>query len=86
MKNFNNRYLCKNIHRYFTDISDISDISVKSNYRYIRVYRYFDPCLYVVVSWVGSLCMCAMLRVEDHFWIKFTIDMKERMHKMLDAR
>ena len=33
MKNFNNRYLCKNIHRYFTDISDISvksitDISV----------------------------------------------------------
>ena len=40
MKNFNNRYLCKNIHRYFTDISDIS---VKSNYRYIRVYRYFDP-------------------------------------------
>ena len=43
MKNFNNRYFCKNIHRYFTDISDISDISVKSNYRYIRVYRYFDP-------------------------------------------
>ena len=40
MKNFNNRYMCKNIHRYFTDISDIS---VKSNYRYIRVYRYFDP-------------------------------------------
>ena len=28
MKNFNNRYFCKNIHRYFTDISDIS---VKSN-------------------------------------------------------
>ena len=45
MKNFNNRYMCKNIHRYFTDISDISDISVKSNYRYIRVYRYFDPWL-----------------------------------------
>ena len=44
MKNFNNRYFCKNIHRYFTDISDIS---VKSNYRYIRVYRYFDPCLEV---------------------------------------
>ena len=41
MKNFNNRYFCKNIHRYFTDISDIS---VKFNYRYIRVYRYFDPC------------------------------------------
>ena len=42
--------------------------------------------LYVVVSCVGSLCMCAMLRVEDHSWIKFTIDMKEQMHKMLDAR
>ena len=40
MKNFNNRYFCKNIHRYFTDISNIF---VKSNYRYIRVYRYFDP-------------------------------------------
>ena len=37
--------MCKNIHRYFTDISDIS---VKSNYRYIRVYRYFDP-------WRGKL-------------------------------
>ena len=23
--------------------------------------------LYVVVSCVGSLCMCAMLRVKDHF-------------------
>ncbi|RVW62774.1 hypothetical protein CK203_058884 [Vitis vinifera] len=31
----------KNIHRYF---SDISDISVKSKYRYIRIYRYFNPC------------------------------------------
>ena len=30
--------------------------------------------LYVVVSCVGSLCMCAMLRVEDHFWTKYTID------------
>ena len=34
--------LCQNIHRY---ISDISDISVKSKYRYIRNYRYFHPCL-----------------------------------------
>ena len=42
--------------------------------------------LYVVVSCVGSLCMCAMLRVEDHFWTKFTIDMEERMHMMFDAR
>ena len=41
---------------------------------------------YVVVSCVGSLCMCAMLRVEDHFWTKFTIDMEERMHMMFDAR
>ena len=55
-KKINNRYFCKNIHRYFTDISDISDISVKSNYRYIRVYRYFDPCLAVVES--------ALLRTE----------------------
>ena len=39
MKNFNNRYFCKNIHRYF------ADISVKFNYRYIRVYQYFDPWL-----------------------------------------
>ena len=56
MKNFNNRYLCKNIHRYFTDIFDISDISVKSNYRYIRVYRYFDPWLRVTTDVsVGSI-------------------------------
>ena len=47
MKKFNNRYFCKNIHRYFIDIFDIFDISVKSNYRYIRVYRYFDPWLNV---------------------------------------
>ena len=31
MKNFNNRYF-----------TDIFDIFIKSNYRYIRVYRYFD--------------------------------------------
>ena len=42
--------------------------------------------LYVVVSCVGSLCMCAMLRVEDHFWTEFTIDMEERMYTMFDAR
>ena len=42
--------------------------------------------LYVVISCVGSLCMCAMLRVEDHFWTEFTIDMEERMHMMFDAR
>ena len=42
--------------------------------------------LYVVVSCVGSLCMCAMLRVKDHFWTEFTIDMEERMHMMFDAR
>ena len=42
--------------------------------------------LYVVVSCVGSLCMCAMLRVEDQFWTKFTMDMEERTHMMFDAR
>ena len=30
--------------------------------------------------------MCAMLKVEDHFWTEFTIDMEDRMHKMFDAR
>ena len=41
--------------------------------------------LYVVVSCVCSLCMCAMLRVKDHFWTEFTIDMVKRMHRMFDA-
>ena len=41
--------------------------------------------LYVVVSCVGSLCTCDMLRVEDHFWTEFTIDMEERMLMMFDA-
>ncbi|RVW24044.1 hypothetical protein CK203_093021 [Vitis vinifera] len=35
----------QNIRRY---ISDISDISVKSKYRYIRDYRYFLPCRYFI--------------------------------------
>ena len=30
--------------------------------------------------------MCAMLKVEDHFWTEFTIDMEDRMHTMCDAR
>ena len=37
-----NQYLCKNIHRYFYDIYDIS---VKSKYRYIRIYQYLKPYL-----------------------------------------
>ena len=41
MKHFNNRYFCKNIHRYF---AGISDISIKSN------YRYFDPCMEVYIG------------------------------------
>ena len=41
--------------------------------------------LYVVVACVGSLCMCAMLKVADHFWTEFTIDMEEPMHTMFDA-
>ena len=31
------------------------------------------------------MCMCAMLRVEDHFWTESTIDMEERMHMMFDV-
>ena len=27
--------------------------------------------------------MCAMLKVEDHFWTEFTIDMDDQMHTML---
>ena len=41
--------------------------------------------LYIVVSCVGSLCMCAMLRVIDHFWTEFTTDMEEWMDTMFDA-
>ena len=37
--------------------------------------------LYVVIA-----CMCAMLKVEDHFWIEFTIDLDVQMHTMFDAR
>ena len=37
--------------------------------------------LYVVIA-----CMCAMLKVEDHFSIEFTIDMDVQMHIMFDAR
>ena len=30
--------------------------------------------------------MCAMLKVEDHFWTEFTIDMEDWIHTMVDAR
>ena len=33
--------------KYPPIFSDISDISVKSKYRYIRNYRYFVPCVQV---------------------------------------
>ena len=42
--------------------------------------------LYVVVSCVGSLCMCAMLRVKDQFWTESNMGMGKRMHMMFDAR
>ena len=29
--------------------------------------------------------MCR-LKVEDHFWAEFTIDMDDQMHTMFDAR
>ena len=38
--------------------------------------------LYVVIA-----CMCAMLKVEDHFfWTEFDFDMDDRMHTLFDAR
>ena len=37
--------------------------------------------LYVVIA-----CMCAMLKVEDHFWTEFAIDMDDRMHTLFNAR
>ena len=30
--------------------------------------------------------MRAMLKVEDHFWTEFTIDMEDWIHTMFDAR
>ena len=30
--------------------------------------------------------MCAMLKVEDHFWTEFTIDMEDWIHTVFDAR
>ena len=33
-----------------------------------------------------KLCMCAMLKFEDHFWTEFTIDMENLIHTMFDAR
>ena len=30
--------------------------------------------------------MCAMLKVEDHFWTELTIDMEDQVHTMFDAR
>ena len=52
----------------------------------VFVYVCVRSFLYIVVSCVGSLCTFSMLRVEDHFWTEFTIDMEERMHMMFDAR
>ena len=40
---------------FFSKISaDISDISVKSKYRYIRDYRYFHPCSWCI-NWTRKL-------------------------------
>ena len=41
------RYFCQNIHRYF---SDIYDISVKFKYRYICIYQYFNYWLELLIS------------------------------------
>ena len=47
---------------------------------------YVRSFLYVVVACVGKSCMCAMLKVEDHFWTEFTIGMDDQMHTMFDTR
>ena len=36
--------------KYPPIFSDISDISIKSKYRYIRNYRYFVPCVKVICA------------------------------------
>ena len=33
-------------------------------------------------SYVIIACMCAMLKIEDHFWNEFTINMDVQMHTM----
>ena len=37
----------------------------------------FRSVLYVIIA-----CMCAMLKIEDHFWTEFTINMDVQMHTM----
>ena len=45
------------------------------------VCLYFRTFLHVVIAY-----MCAMLKIEDHFfWIEFTIDLFNCIH-LLDAR
>ena len=46
--------------KYPLIFTDISDISVKSKYRYIRNYRYFVPCYQlheIRKSIIGSSCL-----------------------------
>ena len=40
----------------------------------------FRTFLHVVIAY-----MCAMLNIEDHFWIEFTIDLIKCIH-LFDAR
>ena len=37
----------------------------------------FRLVLYVIIA-----CMCAMLKIEDHFWTEFTINIDVQMHTM----
>ena len=65
------RYLMKNIHRYF---SDISDISVKSKYRYIRIYRYFNPCIRPDIAFSISMGSQFMNNpIEEHMKVMYHI-------------
>ena len=37
----------------------------------------FRSVLYVII-----VCMCAMLKIEDHFWTEFKINIDVQMHTM----
>ena len=54
--------------------TDIFDISIKSNYRYIRVYRYFDSCVKLTLySQVSILRVLTIVRQVYNFMLKKSI-------------
>ena len=40
------------------------------------------PFVFRSVLYVINACMCAMLKIEDHFLTEFTINMDVQMHTM----